>query len=142
MKLDHGPECVCTPCRAERGDPTAQYELSRMIDNALAERIFMVRRRRDGFYDIKAIGLFELQGGAKAHGPSWVRVAAADYRDARDMVNRGDIPTPAQVREDEARAASPGAQRLTCYQCDKETTWLAPDSRCGECTHLTAEEIR
>ena len=29
-----------------------------------------------------------------------------------------------------------------CYQCDKATTWLAPDSRCGECTRLTPEEVQ
>jgi len=30
----------------------------------------------------------------------------------------------------------------TCYQCDKPTNWLAPDSRCGDCTRYTVEEIR
>jgi hypothetical protein len=29
-----------------------------------------------------------------------------------------------------------------CYQCDKETEWLAPDSRCGDCTRFTPDEIR
>ena len=29
-----------------------------------------------------------------------------------------------------------------CYQCDKATEWLAPDSRCGECTRLTPEEVQ
>lgn len=29
-----------------------------------------------------------------------------------------------------------------CYQCEKPTDWLAPDSRCGECTRWTPEEIR
>lgn len=29
----------------------------------------------------------------------------------------------------------------TCYQCDKEVEWLAPDSRCGDCTRLTPEQI-
>ncbi len=29
-----------------------------------------------------------------------------------------------------------------CYQCDAEVAWLAPDSRCGDCTRLTVEEIR
>ncbi len=29
-----------------------------------------------------------------------------------------------------------------CYQCDKFTGWLAPDSRCGECTRYTPEEIK
>lgn len=28
-----------------------------------------------------------------------------------------------------------------CYQCDKYTDWLAPDSRCGDCTRYTPEEI-
>jgi hypothetical protein len=32
--------------------------------------------------------------------------------------------------------------RLHCYQCDVETTWLAPDSRCGSCTRHTPDEIR
>lgn len=31
---------------------------------------------------------------------------------------------------------------LTCYQCDLSVTWLAPDSRCGDCTHLTPDEVR
>lgn len=31
---------------------------------------------------------------------------------------------------------------LQCYQCDTMTTWLAPDSRCGNCTRLTLEEIK
>ena len=35
-----------------------------------------------------------------------------------------------------------GIASLTCYQCDAETTWLAPDSRCGKCTQFTPEEIR
>lgn len=29
-----------------------------------------------------------------------------------------------------------------CYKCDVETTWLAPDGRCGDCTGYTPEEIR
>lgn len=29
-----------------------------------------------------------------------------------------------------------------CYQCGRQTTWLAPDSRCGTCTRLTADEVR
>jgi|GEM_PF-5214676 len=28
-----------------------------------------------------------------------------------------------------------------CYQCDKPVNWLAPDSRCKDCTHLTPEEL-
>jgi hypothetical protein len=28
-----------------------------------------------------------------------------------------------------------------CYQCGKNTQWLAPDSRCGECTAYTPEMI-
>ena len=30
----------------------------------------------------------------------------------------------------------------SCYQCDKEVQWLAPDSRCGDCTRLTPEQVR
>lgn len=29
-----------------------------------------------------------------------------------------------------------------CYQCGKEVHWLAPDSRCGDCTRLTPEQVR
>lgn len=28
-----------------------------------------------------------------------------------------------------------------CYQCGKEVQWLAPDSRCSDCTRLTPEQI-
>lgn len=31
--------------------------------------------------------------------------------------------------------------QLTCYQCDKPTEWLASDSRCGDCTRMTVEEV-
>lgn len=30
----------------------------------------------------------------------------------------------------------------SCYQCEKGTNWLAPDSRCGDCTRYTPKEIR
>jgi len=30
----------------------------------------------------------------------------------------------------------------TCYNCGKSVKWLAPDSRCGDCTRYTPEEIR
>ena len=30
----------------------------------------------------------------------------------------------------------------TCYECGKPAKWLAPDSRCGDCTRLTADEVR
>jgi hypothetical protein len=29
-----------------------------------------------------------------------------------------------------------------CYQCDRATLWLAPDSRCRNCTRLTPEEVK
>ena len=29
-----------------------------------------------------------------------------------------------------------------CYQCGIKTAWLAPDSRCGDCTRLTVDEIK
>ena len=31
---------------------------------------------------------------------------------------------------------------LYCYQCDNPTAWLAPDSRCGDCTRYTPDEIK
>lgn len=51
----------------------------------------------------------------------------------RDL--HGD-PTAA-VGSAEARAE----RTKTCYQCDRPVTWLAPDSRCGDCTRLTPEEL-
>jgi len=30
---------------------------------------------------------------------------------------------------------------MHCYECDRETKWLAPDSRCGDCTRCTPEEV-
>ena len=35
----------------------------------------------------------------------------------------------------------PEFESLTCYQCGKECGWLAPDSRCADCTRYTPEEI-
>jgi hypothetical protein len=28
-----------------------------------------------------------------------------------------------------------------CYQCYKHTSYLFPDGRCGNCTHVTPEEL-
>lgn len=36
--------------------------------------------------------------------------------------------------------ASHDAQQ-SCYQCDKPCNWLAPDSRCSECTRCTPDEV-
>lgn len=30
---------------------------------------------------------------------------------------------------------------MKCYQCEEEVNWLAPDSRCKNCTHLTPEQV-
>lgn len=30
---------------------------------------------------------------------------------------------------------------MICYQCEKECDYLLPDSRCGECTRYTPEEL-
>jgi hypothetical protein len=30
---------------------------------------------------------------------------------------------------------------LTCYQCEKPVKWLAPDSRCKDCTGYTPEDL-
>lgn len=32
--------------------------------------------------------------------------------------------------------------QFTCYQCDKHVAWLAPDSRCKDCTHVTPDELK
>lgn len=29
-----------------------------------------------------------------------------------------------------------------CFECYKPCNWLAPDSRCGECTRYTPAEIK
>ncbi len=31
---------------------------------------------------------------------------------------------------------------MKCYRCDKGVSWLAPDSRCKDCTGYTPEEVR
>ena len=31
---------------------------------------------------------------------------------------------------------------MTCYQCEEETNYLFPDSRCRLCTRLTPAEIK
>lgn len=31
---------------------------------------------------------------------------------------------------------------MKCYQCDKESEILFDDSRCGDCTAMTPEEVR
>lgn len=43
--------------------------------------------------------------------------------------------------EDYERGYKEHAPVLTCYQCDKAVEWLAPDSRCGDCTRMTVEEV-
>lgn len=29
----------------------------------------------------------------------------------------------------------------SCYECHRPANWLAPDSRCGDCTRLTVEQV-
>lgn len=31
--------------------------------------------------------------------------------------------------------------RHYCYECGKPAKWLAPDSRCGNCTQVTVDEV-
>ena len=31
---------------------------------------------------------------------------------------------------------------MICYECECETEWLAPDSRCIDCTRLTPDEVK
>ena len=31
---------------------------------------------------------------------------------------------------------------MNCYQCDEVVKWLAPDSRCKNCTRLTPAELQ
>ena len=40
-----------------------------------------------------------------------------------------------------ASLSHPETLMLTCYRCERDTEWLAPDSRCGDCTNWTPEEI-
>ena len=62
---------------------------------------------------------------------------------AEDCVEWAQAALAEQARVDagEYWPAGTGPQ-LRCYQCDAATTWLAPDSRCGKCTHYTPEEVR
>lgn len=61
------------------------------------------------------------------------QAVALGWRDKRDTEN-GEAPPP---------SAPVGVKGLlTCYQCGKTVTWLAPDSRCGDCTRLTPDEVR
>lgn len=32
-------------------------------------------------------------------------------------------------------------RKQTCYQCDQDVTWLAPDGRCASCTRTTPAEV-
>lgn len=47
---------------------------------------------------------------------------------------------PAAVDGSDAQAAEDWGVK-TCYQCDRPVTWLAPDSRCVDCTRLTPDEV-
>lgn len=31
---------------------------------------------------------------------------------------------------------------MSCYECGLPVKWLAPDSRCGNCTQVTVDEVR
>lgn len=43
----------------------------------------------------------------------------------------------ADMLEQQERAAM-----KTCYECGKPAMWLAPDSRCSDCTRLTPDQVR
>ena len=44
--------------------------------------------------------------------------------------------------EDQKKSALLKAHGKTCYQCLDTVLWLAPDSRCQNCTRYTPAEIR
>lgn len=44
-------------------------------------------------------------------------------------------------REENHEFEFPDFEGFNCYQCGRETGWLAPDSRCSDCTRWTPEEI-
>jgi hypothetical protein len=62
--------------------------------------------------------------------------------DGRNGEHKNPYPEGSQWAFDYERGYDEGLPSLTCYQCDKTTEWLAPDSRCGDCTRLTVDEIR
>lgn len=44
-------------------------------------------------------------------------------------------------RKKESKRNPTDDEIVRCYECDKLTYWLAPDSRCEDCTRYTPEEI-
>ena len=59
----------------------------------------------------------------------------------RDICGNDDKHTAYMIAERLQQLTTPDT-RPTCYQCEKPTDWLAPDSRCGDCTRLTVAEIK
>ena len=53
-----------------------------------------------------------------------------------------DEMTPAQIAEFEKHQRPTEDLKTRCYQCDKPVSYLFPDSRCGDCTRLTPDQIR
>lgn len=58
------------------------------------------------------------------------------HQDAREPDH--DVACPARLAQQPA-AEDWGLK--TCYQCNRPVTWLAPDSRCVDCTRLTPDEV-
>ncbi len=69
------------------------------------------------------------------------RAYKVGHTDGRNGEHKNPYPEGSQWAFDYERGYDEGTPALTCYQCDKPTEWLAPDSRCGDCTRMTVEEV-
>lgn len=61
-----------------------------------------------------------------------------------ERIRKELIEQGAHVTDDPAELADilgMPTYKPTCYQCDGETDYLFPDSRCHRCTRLTPEEM-
>lgn len=69
------------------------------------------------------------------------RAYKVGHTDGRNGEHKNPYLEGSQWAFDYERGYDEGKPSLTCYQCDKPTEWLADDSRCGDCTRMTVEEV-
>lgn len=89
----------------------------------------------DWAYNTKAEAVKDAKSWAEAEGVPFIDSTEED-KDAPDKSVTEQLleimPNATVVTLD---------SRKTCYQCEKEVAWLAPDSRCGDCTGYTPDTI-
>lgn len=139
--------------RFEQDRGTGYYKLAkRVLYEYATGRLLWAERPAEDFATTGACKAWNrrfayTQAGTACRSGVVVRFMGDGYSAARlcVLIGQGILPDRVHFRDgnsDNLAAANlEGQFSDTCYQCLKKVGWLAPDSRCSECTRCMPEEV-